>query len=70
VEGVVGIVSVFILAAIRNQKFFTLRELNEVIRERLHALNHKPFQKKNARYAAEKVVCVYMGCNPYRNDLA
>jgi len=47
VEGTVGIASTFILAAIRNQKFFTLLELNEVIRERLHTLNHKPFQKKD-----------------------
>jgi transposase len=52
VEGVVGIVSSFILAAIRNQTFFTLRELNEVIRERLHALNHKPFQKKDGSRAS------------------
>jgi len=53
VEGTVGIVSTFILAAIRNQKFFTLRELNEVIRERLHALNHKPFQKKSGSRASQ-----------------
>jgi transposase len=46
VEGAVGIVSTFILAAIRNQQFFSLREINEVIRERLHLLNHKAFQKK------------------------
>lgn len=52
VEGAVGIVSTFILAAIRNQKFFTLRELNEVIRERLHILNHKPFQKKSGSRAS------------------
>jgi transposase len=52
VEGAVGIVETFILAAIRNQKFFTLRELNEVIRERLHALNHKPFQKKSGSRAS------------------
>lgn len=32
VEGTVGNVSGYILAAIRNQKFFTLRELNEVIK--------------------------------------
>ena len=51
VEGTVGIVSTFILAAIRNQKFFTLRELNEVVRERLHTLNHKPFQKKDGSRA-------------------
>jgi transposase len=46
VEGAVGTVSTFILAAIRNQQFFSPRELNEVIRERLHLLNHKAFQKK------------------------
>ena len=59
VEGIVGIVSTFILAAIRNQKFFTLHELNEVIRERLHALNHKPFAKKDGSrallFATERV---------------
>jgi transposase len=51
VEGTVGIVSSFVLASIRNQTFFTLRELNEVIRERLHVLNHKPFQKKSGSRA-------------------
>jgi transposase len=52
VESTVGIVSTFILAAIRNQKFFTLHELGEVIRERLHLLNHKPFQKKSGSRAS------------------
>lgn len=51
VEGAVGVVSTFILAAIRNQRFFTLRELNETIREKLHALNHKAFQKKSGSRA-------------------
>ena len=51
VEGSVGIVSTFILAAIRNRKFFTLRELNEIVRERLQALNHKSFQKKDGSRA-------------------
>lgn len=51
VEGSVGKISIFILAAIRNQKFFSLRELNEVIRERLHAFNHKPFQRKEGSRA-------------------
>jgi hypothetical protein len=46
VEGTVGTVSTFILAAIRNQQIFSLREINEVICERLHLLNHKAFQKK------------------------
>lgn len=51
VEGTVGNISTFILAAIRKQTFFSLRELNEVIRERLHLLNHKPFQKKDGSRA-------------------
>jgi transposase len=51
VEGTVGIVSTFILAAIRNDRFFSLRELNEVVRERLQTLNHKPFQKKDGSRA-------------------
>ena len=52
VEGTVGIVSTWILAAIRGQRFFTLRELNETIREKLHVFNHKPFQKKDGSRAS------------------
>jgi transposase len=37
VEGAVGNVSSYILAAIRNDKFFSLHELNGVIRKRLHS---------------------------------
>jgi transposase len=51
VEGAVGNISSYILAAIRNQKFFTMRELNEVIKERLYSFNHKPFQKKDGSRA-------------------
>jgi transposase len=51
VEGSVGNISSFILAAIRNQQFFTLKELNTVIRERLQAYNRKPFQKKEGSRA-------------------
>jgi len=47
VEGTVGIVSTCILAAVRNEKYFSLRELNASIRERLNAFNSKPFQKKD-----------------------
>ena len=46
VEGAVGGVSTAILAAVRNQTFFTIRELNEAIRQRLHAFNHRAFSKK------------------------
>lgn len=52
VEGTVGIVSTWILAAIRDQRFFALRELNDVIREKLHIFNHKPFQKKDGSRAS------------------
>ena len=52
VEGAVGNISTFILAAIRNQRFFSLREMNAVIREKLHAFNHKPFQKKEGSRAS------------------
>ena len=51
VESAVGNVSSNILAAIRNQKFFTLRELNEAIKDRLYTFNHKPFQKKDGSRA-------------------
>jgi len=47
VEGTVGIISTWILAAIRNEKFFSLAELNKSITEKLELFNHKPFQKKD-----------------------
>jgi transposase len=52
VEGTVGILSTWILAAIRGQRFFTLREMNEVMREKLRVFNHKPFQKKDGSRAS------------------
>ena len=52
VEGTVGIISTFILAALRNRQFLSLPELNEAIWERLEALNNKPFQKKNGSRAS------------------
>jgi hypothetical protein len=45
-EGTVGIISTWIIAALRNQKFFTFQELNKEIRVKLDAFNSKPFQKK------------------------
>jgi len=46
VEGAVGTISTWIIAAIRNQQFFSLRELNTAIHEKLSEFNRKPFQKK------------------------
>jgi len=46
VEGTVGVISTWIIAALRNQTFFTLADLNEAIAEKLRVFNEKPFQKK------------------------
>lgn len=51
VEGSVGNISTFILAALRNQQFLSLSELNTVIKEKLHVFNHKPFQKREGSRA-------------------
>ena len=45
-EGAVGVISTWILAALRNQQFFTLAELNAAIRAKLETFNSNPFQKK------------------------
>lgn len=69
VEGVVGIVSTFILAALRNQRFFSLHELNVEIKKRLHVFNHKPFQKKDGSratmFADERVALLPLPAAPY-----
>lgn len=51
VEGTVGVISTYIIAALRNRQFMSLNELNEAIWERLNAFNHKPFQKKDGSRA-------------------
>ena len=45
-EGSVGKVSTWITAALRNEQFFSLAELNEAIRKKLKAFNARQFQKK------------------------
>ena len=51
VEGTVGVISTFILAALRNRRFLSLAELNGAISERLYEFNHKPFQKRDGSRA-------------------
>jgi transposase len=52
VEGTVGIISTWITAALRNEPFFSLEELNREIGKPLDAFNRKPFQKKEgSRYS-------------------
>ena len=45
-EGTVGNISIWITAALRNEQFFSLAELNRAIREKLEQFNQKLFQKK------------------------
>ncbi len=52
VEGAVGVVSTWILAALRNRQFLSMAELNDAISERLRVFNHKPFQKKEGSRAS------------------
>lgn len=46
VESSVGNISTWVTAALRNEQFFSLEELNEAIRERLALFNQRDFQKK------------------------
>ena len=52
VEGSVGKISTWITAALRNEQFFSLPELNAAIREKLYDFANKPFQKREgSRYS-------------------
>jgi len=46
VERTVGLLSTWIIAALRNRQFFCLYSLNQAIRTKLQEFNKKPFQKK------------------------
>jgi len=70
VEGAVSVVSTWVMAALRNWKFFTLQELNEAIGEKLHDLNDKPFQKRaGSRFSVfseeEKPMLIPLPDKPY-----
>ena len=50
-EGSVGVISTWIIAALRNEQFFTITELNKSIKKKLDEFNRRPFQKKEgSRY--------------------
>ena len=52
-EGSVGVISTWIIAALRNEKFFSIESLNEAIKRKLEDFNQKPFQKKEgSRFSA------------------
>jgi len=46
-ESAVQVVERWIVAALRNRKFFSLPELNQAIRELLARLNERPFRKRD-----------------------
>ena len=68
-EGSVGVVSIWILAALRNRQFLSLTELNEAIHEKLETFNHKPFQKREgsraACFAEEKLFLLPLPATPF-----
>lgn len=47
VEGTVGDISTWIIAALRNQRFFSFREINLFIREKLNEFASNAYQKKD-----------------------
>ena len=69
VEGTVGIISTYILAALRNRQFLSLQELNEAVWDRLESFNHKPFQKREGSrataYLEEKTFLRPLPTHPY-----
>ncbi len=69
-EGTVGVISTWIIAALRNQTFFSLHELNMSIREKLGEFNTKPFQKKEGSresvfQAEEQPMLIPLSLSPY-----
>ena len=45
-EGTVRFVSTWIIAALRNRKFFSIDEVSSAVSEQLELLNHHPFKKR------------------------
>ncbi len=69
-ENVVGIISTWIIAALRNQTYFSLAELNQSIAQKLHEFNERPFQKKpgsrlSTFLAEEKYALQPLPASPY-----
>lgn len=69
-EGTVKVLETWILAALRNRKFFTFQELNKAIHEKLKEFNAKPFQKKkgsqlSAFIEEEKDFLMPLPASPY-----
>lgn len=69
VEGSVGVVSTWILAALRNRQFLSLTELNQAIRVKLEEFNRRPFQKREGSRAScfleEKLFLLPLPAQPF-----
>ena len=69
VERAVGILSTWIIAALRNRQFFSLRELNEAMWHKLSDFNRKPFQKKpgcrESAFAEERPFLIPLPSKPF-----
>lgn len=69
VEGTVGVISTWILAALRNQQFLSLLELNQAIKEKLLEFLGQPFQKKDGSraelFSEEKAYLMALPSRPY-----
>lgn len=53
VEGSVGVISTWIIAALRNTQCFSIEELNEEVRKKLDEFNQRPFtRKQGSRFSA------------------
>lgn len=73
-EGSVNVIETWIMAALRNRKFFSFEELNRAIREKLLEFNAKPFQKKRgSRLTAfeeeEKEFLMPLPASPYETAI-
>jgi transposase len=54
-EGTVKFATTWIIAALRNRKFFSLEEVKSAVKEKLDELNKTPFKKREGcRYSAYK----------------
>ncbi|MDW7660594.1 MAG: IS21 family transposase [Bacillota bacterium] len=70
VEGSVGVITTWIIAALRHYKAFSFTDLNDAIREKLDEINRQPFQKKpGSRLSAfmeeEKTFLIALPASPY-----
>ena len=69
VERAVGLLSTWIIAALRERQFFSLLELNEAMRQKLSDFNRKHFQKKpgsrESAFAEEQPFLIPLPARPF-----